>query len=308
MNVFISWSGQRSLAVAKVFEEMLPEFIQSLKPWISHGIDKGAAWVGELSKGLDNSAAGVVCLTNDNKVEPWILFECGALAKGFSDKSRICTFLIDLKPQDIGLPLSMFQATQHTEEEVWKLLSSLNACQKPDLQITEAKLKKTFDRVWPDFKKAIDQAIAKTPAKAARIEKKPEELIPEILTTVRNIERRIDDAASRPNISPMSPYSLNQPSASGTLIAGTIVPASSSSLIPGLIYSNSAPAIPGTIYSNSTGSLLGTGFSYTPGGYIVGGPPLNPDPPPEELGAPAAMKKPKPPPGQASAAAHPPKP
>ncbi len=42
MNVFISWSGQRSKDVADALAELLPDAIQEIHPWMSdHDITEG---------------------------------------------------------------------------------------------------------------------------------------------------------------------------------------------------------------------------------------------------------------------------
>ena len=80
MKVFISWSGKRSKMVAQAFVDFLQVTIQAAQPWISTDIDKGKRWDPELAKSLSESKVGVICLTSDNLVEPWLLFEAGAIS------------------------------------------------------------------------------------------------------------------------------------------------------------------------------------------------------------------------------------
>ena len=75
---------------------------------------------------MKDTSVGVICLTQENKNRPWILFEAGALAKGLST-SRVCTFLIDLEPKDIEDPLAQFNHTFPTKESVLSLVRTLNA-------------------------------------------------------------------------------------------------------------------------------------------------------------------------------------
>ena len=44
MDVFLSWSGTRSKAVAQALESWLPLVINATSPWISAEIDKGRRW------------------------------------------------------------------------------------------------------------------------------------------------------------------------------------------------------------------------------------------------------------------------
>ncbi|HHQ6082069.1 TPA: TIR domain-containing protein, partial [Enterobacter hormaechei subsp. steigerwaltii] len=111
MKVFISWSGQRSKVVAEIFSDWLKCVIQASQPWIStRDIDRGAIWFSEINDKLKDVSVGVVCLTQENKNKPWILFETGALAKGLTT-NRVCTFLIDLNPEDLQDPLAQFNHT-----------------------------------------------------------------------------------------------------------------------------------------------------------------------------------------------------
>ena len=47
--------------------------------FLSAGIEKGALWFGELTSNLQKAKAGVVCLTPQNLLSPWMHFEVGAL-------------------------------------------------------------------------------------------------------------------------------------------------------------------------------------------------------------------------------------
>ncbi|MGL6401348.1 toll/interleukin-1 receptor domain-containing protein [Aeromonas hydrophila] len=111
MKVFLSWSGERSRLVATLLDEWLRCVLQAIRPWIStKDIDRGALWFNEIQDQLQDTTTGIICLTQENKERPWILFEAGALAKGLST-SRVCTLLVDLKPSDIKDPLAQLNHT-----------------------------------------------------------------------------------------------------------------------------------------------------------------------------------------------------
>ena len=85
MKVFLSWSGERSKAVAELLNNWLCCVIQAARPWIStRDIDRGALWFSEINEQLQDTSVGIICLTQENKNKPWILFEAGALTKGLS--------------------------------------------------------------------------------------------------------------------------------------------------------------------------------------------------------------------------------
>ena len=87
MRVFLSWSGERSKSLALALKTWLPDVVQRLDPWISaKDIDRGTRWGVELSRELEKTDIGIVCLTPENVTAPWILFESGALSKAL-DKS-----------------------------------------------------------------------------------------------------------------------------------------------------------------------------------------------------------------------------
>ncbi|MFT6334809.1 MAG: hypothetical protein ACJATI_001555 [Halioglobus sp.] len=68
--------------MAILLKEWLPLVLQATKPWISsEDIDRGSLWFSEISKELEATQHGIVCLSAANLQSPWIFFESGALAK-----------------------------------------------------------------------------------------------------------------------------------------------------------------------------------------------------------------------------------
>ena len=111
MKVFISWSGERSRALAEVLRRWLPAVIQVVKPYYSpDDTVKGARWSTEIAKELESSRVGLICVTPENLDAPWLLFEAGALSK--LGKSRVCPILFGVDPIDIKGPLVQFQAAK----------------------------------------------------------------------------------------------------------------------------------------------------------------------------------------------------
>lgn len=155
MKIFICWSKDTSHQVANALRDWLPNVIQFLPPPFvsSEDIDKGTLWSEALAKELKDAEFGIVCLTPYNLMSPWLHFEAGALSKIF-DRSSVATFLFRVdKVED---PLSRFQKTDNTKEDVYRLVCTLNNKLK-DQNLSPEQLKSSFDKWWPQLKKKLDQ-------------------------------------------------------------------------------------------------------------------------------------------------------
>lgn len=205
MKVFLSWSGQRSKAVAELLSDWIKCVLQASQPWIStRDIDKGAIWFSEISDQLRDTAAGIVCLTQENKEKPWILFETGALAKGLST-SRVCTFLIDLKTSDVEDPLAQFNHTLPDSSSMWGLVCSLNSGLE-SARLEEKILRQVFETYWPQFEKKFEAILKAVPAAAAAEPRTEDSILAEILASTRALTVRVRDMERNVSSSTYSSY------------------------------------------------------------------------------------------------------
>jgi hypothetical protein len=157
MDIFITWSGPRSLAVAEALKEYLPLIVNDFSPWLSEAdINKGANWGTELTAALSRARAGIVCLTPSNLTAPWLLFEAGAIAKSVAEKPLACTLLIGLKSSDLSGPLTLFQDTKLTRDDLLKLVKTLNNA-LGEKAVKEAQIEKAFDLVWQELSERLDR-------------------------------------------------------------------------------------------------------------------------------------------------------
>jgi len=186
MKVFLSWSGDRSFEFASILSDWIPKVIQACKPWLSaKDIDKGAKWFPEISKELQESKAGIICLTNDNLDSPWILFESGAISKTV-EKSFVCPYLLDIKPTDIKGPLSQFQSTKAEKNDTLLLIKTINKILGQDA-LQEKQLESIFSKWWPDLEADLKKIL---PIKSGKKEQRSDrELLEEILEVVRSLIR-----------------------------------------------------------------------------------------------------------------------
>lgn len=190
MNIFLSWSGDRSRAVSDLLDEWLQCVIQAVDPWMSSkDIDRGTLWFSEISDQLQSTSIGIICLTKDNLEKPWILFEAGALAKGLKN-TRVCTFLIDLEPNDVGTPLSQFNHTMPDKAGLWALVRTLNnALQEKGLK--EKTLEQVFEMYWPKFKEDFENILDEIKPSTIAKKRPDKDILMEILETSRSMDRRV---------------------------------------------------------------------------------------------------------------------
>ncbi len=190
MKVFISWSGERSRQVAELLSTWIQCVLQAVEPWqSSKDIDRGSLWFSEITNQLSNTHNGIVCLTKSNLDKPWILFEAGALAKGLTS-SRIYTFLIDLKPNDVKDPLAQFNHTTASKDDVFKLIRSIN--NGLESQALKANiLTNVFDTYWPQFETQFENILKNTKSEDVIVERPKDDIMNEILYAVRGMDKRL---------------------------------------------------------------------------------------------------------------------
>jgi hypothetical protein len=183
MKVFISWSGERSLAMAKALRDWLPRVIQAVQPWLSEtDIGKGARWEQEIGSELAETRFGIICLTPENLDARWINFEAGALSKAIQ-KTYVCTYLLELKPADIEGPLSQFNHTRVDVDDSRRLIQTINRALEGQA-LEESIVNDAFDLWWPRLHEKLKQVPAPTLRKPPR---KLEDMVEEILVSVRTL-------------------------------------------------------------------------------------------------------------------------
>ena len=152
MKVFLSWSGNRSRAIAEVFKAWLPSVLQAARPYFSpDDVTKGARWLTEISKELEDSRIALLIITPENQEAPWLLFEAGALSKNF-DRSRVCPLLFGgMDPTDVKGPLVQFQGARFCKVETKKVLKAVNT-ELGDSALSAEVLENVFEMWWPKLK------------------------------------------------------------------------------------------------------------------------------------------------------------
>lgn len=195
-KIFISWSGSLSQKLGEALRNWLPSALQFVKPYFSpEDIEKGAKWSSEISKELETSNIGIICLTRDNTEKPWICFEAGALSKSL-EKSRVCTLLFDVDPSDVKGPLTSFQGTRFLREDFKRLFASINSA-AGDSRLETTVLDNVFDMWWPKLDEEI-ASILKSSDKGTKKERRSER---DILEELLELTRMNSSRSMRPSIS-----------------------------------------------------------------------------------------------------------
>lgn len=194
MNIFISWSGERSHKVALLLKDWIKGIIQAARPWVSsEDIGSGTRWFAQISDQIEATSQGIICITSENRDKPWILFEAGALSKGQTTSVHVTPLLIDLEKQDITGPLAQFNAViASKEEDMRKLVLDLNKRLPAEAIVEEAVLNRLFTALWPDFAKDFSKAVAETQADTPKkVVRKEDSILAEILDLVRSLDKRV---------------------------------------------------------------------------------------------------------------------
>lgn len=197
MKVFISWSGERSQALAVALRDWLPLVLHYAEPWLSTSdIKSGDRWGNEIAKGLQESNFGIICVTKDNLDAPWLLFEAGALAKSMED-GRVIPLRLDLEVSEISGPLTQFQSEKADEDGIRRLVSSLNkAAASP---ISDERLNLLFEPMWQQIGTKIS---AVPPSGSSQKRARPQaDILEELVSGIRSVEMRVRDITDDESIS-----------------------------------------------------------------------------------------------------------
>ena len=187
MEVFISWSGRRSRAVASALREYLPHVLQHVHPWMSeHDIHAGVRWGPELSLRLEECNFGVIVLTPENQTAPWLLFEAGALSKSIA-KSRVVPYLVGIDQSGVASPLSQFQAVEADRSGTASLLTSIDEASSDPM--TAERVETYLEKWWSDLEVRIQAALG-LPTPEPDVQPRPlENVVEEVLEIVRSLAR-----------------------------------------------------------------------------------------------------------------------
>jgi len=184
MEIFISWSGERSKAVATTLKDWIHKVIQNVKPWMSdRDLPPGTAWFSEILERLSVSKMGIVCFTPENINKPWLLFEAGATLKSVG-RLRVYPYLFDLKSLPAEHPLFSIQSASTDKEDTRKLIQAINAMQE-DRGLSKEDMDESFETRWGELESKFKKI--QPPKGHVKEMKTADEKLDEITAIVRGI-------------------------------------------------------------------------------------------------------------------------
>lgn len=156
MRVFLSWSGETSLQVARALQDWLPNVLPSVDAWMSEeDIRMGSRWARALADELEQTKACIVCLTPDNLKSTWLHFEAGEVAK-VVQQSFVCPYLKGIKKSELVGPLSLFQSAIADREDTLRMVRTLNESSGGP-ELPAERLNKIFDVWWPHLEAVLEK-------------------------------------------------------------------------------------------------------------------------------------------------------
>lgn len=200
VNIFASWSLERSRQAAHFFVEWLPQVLQDVEIFFSPEMEKGIRSLDEIATQLELSNYGIAFLTPENLESTWIHFEAGGLVK-LRDRGKLAAILCcGLKRANVKPPLSQFQNVLPSKEDVYRLIGSINGHQTNP--VPTDRLKKIFEKWWPDLATEFER-IATLPVTDDSRETADEgirsqmEKVDELLELVRHLNEQVGSGPRR---------------------------------------------------------------------------------------------------------------
>lgn len=190
MEVFISWSGDTSKAIATLLRKYLPIMLQQLRPFMSRqDITTGSRWSVRIQEELEKTSFGIIVLTPSNLNARWLLFEAGAISK-LKNSGAACLLCAGLDETSVVGPLQQFHFQRFEKEPFFKLLADMN--QYTASPLADEALGLVFEKWWPDIEKDYDGAVTKYQAqeKEQKDPRNEREFQDEILKTLRVLVNR----------------------------------------------------------------------------------------------------------------------
>ena len=154
MQIYFSWSGETSYRIALSLRELINTIFPRLDLWVPpDDIQDGKRWSSKLTRYLDETSIGVVCVDPTNYLSRWLHFEAGAIAKSIENENiRLVYF--GLTAEDIQGPLAKFDGFNIKKDEILTFLEVIRS-NMDHFTISYMELRANFDLHWTSFESKL---------------------------------------------------------------------------------------------------------------------------------------------------------
>jgi len=212
-TVFISWSRPSGLSYAEFMKDVLEAlFHEKIHVFVSTNVGKGKSFWVELKRNLRLARFGVVVVTPDSILSPWLHFETGAMLN-----CECAPLLFGVAPEELPGTLKNIQATEFNIDDVERLVLHIN--RKIGSPYRPVTLRRKLNELWP----VIEDCYAGVSNIATELagmaqERTLRELMFELLTRVDKLQVKLLGSEYEPNW-PMS-SNVKRTALPYTIVAG----------------------------------------------------------------------------------------
>lgn len=195
MDLFLSWSTERSKKLASIFNKWVTKVIPQLDVYYSpDDIQPGERWSDSIKGGLKGNPMGIFFVVEENIVQPWLNFEAGAISNQVGN-TNVIPLLHDIDPSRITGPLTQFQAISYSKEDLRRLINLINLNITDVRKIDQLILNDIFEKWYPDFERQYETFKKENPSpdvKEVSGTLDEDGQLSEILSILRSMERNKD--------------------------------------------------------------------------------------------------------------------
>jgi hypothetical protein len=181
MKIFMSWSGERSKAIAEEFKSFLSIVIQQAQTFISsQDIDLGSIWQKRVLEEVSERRFGLIFITPENKKSEWLHYEAGGLIKDL-EKDRVVPILFGIAKKEISSPFSQFQMIEFEKKSVFELIKQINFLTENPVELES--LTKLLEAFYLNLEEKINGFLSNSPKKVET--RSTEDILTELLLLSR---------------------------------------------------------------------------------------------------------------------------
>lgn len=164
MDIFISWSGDRSKRIAEALRDWFIKACAGSRPFVSEDIAKGDIWWNALQDALGRGGLAILVLTSESQHSTWVHFEAGSFF-GKAGQNRVCPLLMDPAMTNLGGPLAKLQSTVWTQKDFSRLFDLVHEGCGGNIHAR----KDVYDKWWPEI--AANVSAISTETESSFLEK-----------------------------------------------------------------------------------------------------------------------------------------